>query len=165
MSRVGLATAVAEFAKWKRFEIVDKDWSKWGLRAIILNSAGGGAAILVLGAVSHRTGVHLDLSITDLLLSAIAGAALGVIVGVLPAVLVRMAARAFTNRIGYINGQLALLYAGGGVLLSFPIISVFAVVVFPTVIAITFVGWLWFRTSDGGVDLAAVATDTSVEQQ
>jgi hypothetical protein len=107
--------------------------------------------------------MHLDLSLSDLLFSTVAGAALGVLAGAIPAVLVRIAARALTNRIGYINGQLALLYAGGGVLLCFPIISYFAVAVLPTVLAITFFCWLWFRTTDGGIDLAAVATGNPAE--
>ena len=115
-------------------QISDSDWPKWGWLDILLNSAGSGITILALGFVGHRTSMHLDMSLPDFFLSVVGGALLGLFVGTIPALLVRIAARAITNRLGYINGQLTLLYAGVGVLLCFPLISVFAVVVFPAVL-------------------------------
>lgn len=150
--KVSVLTAIREFGGWHRFELHDWAWFKWRLLAILLNSAAAGVAIMVPGHLSHASSMHLEISLGSIATSAAMGVAVGLIFGSIPALLVGVAARALTRRIGYINGQLAVLYAAVGVGLSSLLISVFAVVVLPAVLVVTFVGWIWCRTSGDAVE-------------
>lgn len=157
--RFGLA--VLEFAQWKRFDLSDGDWFRWGLLAIFMNSAASGATLIGFGYVGHRTSMRLEMSLAEFAGFVLLGAALGLVVGTIPALLVRIAIRAITRRLGYINGQLALLYAGAGVLLCFPLIGAFALGIMPTVLVTTCILWLSFRAMGGGIDLDASPTAQS----
>lgn len=151
MPKVSVLTAIREFGGWHRFDLYEWAWFRWRLLAIVLNSAAGGVAIMIPGHLSHASSMHLEISPASVAMSALMGVVLGLLFGGIPALLVGVAARALTRRIGYINGQLALLYAGLGVVICSPLISVFTVIVLPTVLVVTFLGWVWFRTSGGGI--------------
>lgn len=151
MPRVSVLTALSEFGSWERFQLSEAEWSKWGALAMLINPTVSGIAILVLGTFVQASGVdNPAVTPQSLVLSVVAGALFGFIVGAIPAMLISRAARAISRRVGYINGQLALVYAGLGVVLCTPIIGVFTAIVLPTVLLVTFLGWIWFRSSGGG---------------
>lgn len=156
MPKVSALAAIREFGSWRRFALTDDEWTKWGALAVLLNSTISGVAILGSGAVLYAGGINpRGTTPVELFYAILGGSVLGLLVGAIPALLVKVVVRRLTRRIGYINGQLALLYACLGVVICSPLISVFTVIVLPTVLVVTFLGWVWFRTSGGGISAPA----------